>query len=149
MKTTLTSCLAKQRCIDFSASIMAERSVMIASPVTAELGDHPSTRPFKNPLLCKWSFDPAIMTTCGSMFTTLCTLIAIPTACPQSRLGAVRKIRQAKRVSRRIQRVRASQYQDFPNFISRVSYAANRMSPFGDSRCAYFFSSRFTELTRG
>ena len=136
MKTSLTSCLAKQRCIDFSASNMAERSATIA----------PSDE-FYNPLLCKWSFDPAIMTTFESMFTTLCTLIASPTACPRSRLGAVSKIcldkigsgackdNQSWPVSR-----------SFPFFISKGSCSANSVSPFSDSRCPYLLSSPSTEL---
>ena len=63
---------------------------MIASSKTSMLGhDLPSIKPFNNPQLCKWFFDSAIMTTCGSMFTTLCTLIVIHTDCPQSRLEAI------------------------------------------------------------
>ena len=77
---------------------------MIGAQMTSELGGQLSTRPFKKPLLCKWSTDPAIMTSCGSMFITLCLLIAISTACPQSKLGAARKITSGHKSERGVYR---------------------------------------------
>ena len=44
MKTICTIFLLKHRCIDVSASVMANRSVIIASPVTSLLGIDSSVR---------------------------------------------------------------------------------------------------------
>ena len=91
-KMTFTTFLVKCRCTDDSTSVMAESNVIIASPMTSLLGIDPSVRRDYNPLLCRWSFEPAITITCGSMLTILRTLIVMPPDCPQSNLGAVKKI---------------------------------------------------------
>ena len=95
-KMIFTTFLAKCRCTDVSTSVMAESNVMMP-PMTSLLGIDPFVRRDNNPLLCRWSFEPAIIITCGSMLTVLCTLIVVPTDCPQSNLGTVKNIRPKER----------------------------------------------------
>ena len=50
--------------------------------MTSLLGIDPSVRRDNNPLLCRWSFEPAITITCGSMLIVLGTLIVVPNDSP-------------------------------------------------------------------
>ena len=99
-KMIFTKFLVKCRCTDASTSAMAESNVIIYSPMTSLLGIDPSVRRDNNPLLCQWSFEPAIIITCGSMLIVLRTLIVMPADCPQSYLGAVNTAKRENGASR-------------------------------------------------
>ena len=54
-KTIFTAFLVKRCRIDVSTSVMAERSVIIVSPITSLLGTDPSVRRVSSPRHCRRS----------------------------------------------------------------------------------------------
>ena len=96
MKMILTTFLVKPF---VTASVMAHSSLIIASPKNSLLGFYPTVRPLNRPRLCKRSCEPDIIITKGSMLTTLCMIIAMPTDCPLSSLKTLGRSHLAKRMN--------------------------------------------------